>query len=140
MLASLMDNSGHSDEGISLLNNIISSYPDYDFAYYQRGWIKDHSGDIDGAIEDYTMATTLSPDYAYAYMNRGVLWRLKGETDNAKKDFEKVVELDSIPEKAECSFYAYYYLGQKEKAIEVLDSVLKIVIRETIMMLPVFTL
>lgn len=125
MLASLMDNSGHSDEGISLLNNIIASYPDYDFAYYQRGWIKDHSGDIDGAIEDYTMATTLSPDYAYAYMNRGVLWRLKGETDNAKKDFEKVVELDSIPEKAECSFYAYYYLGQKEKAIEVLDSVLK---------------
>lgn len=104
MLASLMDNSGHSDEGISLLNNIISSYPDYDFAYYQRGWIKDHSGDIDGAIEDYTMATTLSPDYAYAYMNRGVLWRLKGETDNDKKDFEKVVELDSIPEKLNAHF------------------------------------
>ena len=124
MLATLMDNSGQSDKGISLLNDIIISYPDYGFAYYQRGWIKDHSGDIDGAIEDYSMAITLSPDYAYAYMNRGVLWQLKNEKIKAKKDFEKVIELDSIPSQAECSFYAYYYLGQKEKAVEVLDSVL----------------
>ena len=57
-------------------------------------------------------------------MNRGVLWQLKNEKIKAKKDFEKVIELDSIPSQAECSFYAYYYLGQKEKAVEVLDSVL----------------
>lgn len=125
MLAGLMDNSGRSKEGISLLDDIITSYPDYGFAYYRRGWIKDHNGDIDGAIEDYSMAITLSPDYAYTYMNRGVLWQLKNEKDEAKKDFEKVIELDTIPEQAECSFYAYYYLGQKEKAIEILDSVLK---------------
>lgn len=104
MLASLMDNSGHSDEGISLLNNIIASYPDYDFAYYQRGWIKDHSGDIDGAIEDYTMATTLSPDYAYAYMNRGVLWRLKGETDNAKKILRRLLNLILFQKKLNAHF------------------------------------
>ena len=124
MLATLMDNSGKSDKGISLLNDIIISYPDYGFAYYQRGWIKDHSGDVDGAIEDYSMAITLSPDYAYAYMNRGVLWQLKNEKIKAQKDFEKVIELDSIPSQAECSFYAYYYLGKKDKAIEILDSVL----------------
>ena len=32
--------------------------------------------------------------------------------------------MDSIPEDAECSFYAYYYLGQKDKAIEVLNTAL----------------
>ena len=63
------------------------------------------------------MAITLQPHEAYAYLNRGVLYRLKGENAKAESDFKQVVLLDSIPEDAECSFYAYYYLGQKDKAI-----------------------
>lgn len=122
--ANILDNAGHTQEAIKTMSDYIANTPDEPAGYYQRGWFKDHSGDIEGALEDYTMAITLQPNVAYAYLNRGVLYRLKGENAKAESDFKQVVRLDSIPEEAECSFYAYYYLGQKDKAIEILNTIL----------------
>lgn len=122
--ANIQDNAGRTQEAIKTMSDYIANTPDEPAGYYQRGWFKDHSGDIEGALEDYTMAITLQPNEAYAYLNRGVLYRLKGENAKAESDFKQVVRLDSIPEEAECSFYAYYYLGQKDKAIEVLNTML----------------
>ena len=122
--ANILDNAGRTQEAIKTMSDYIANTPDEPAGYYQRGWFKDHSGDIEGALEDYTMAITLEPNEAYAYLNRGVLYRLKGENAKAESDFKQVVRLDSIPEDAECSFYAYYYLGQKDKAIEVLNTAL----------------
>lgn len=122
--ANILDNAGRTQEAIKTMSDYIANTPDEPAGYYQRGWFKDHSGDIEGALEDYTMAITLQPNEAYAYLNRGVLYRLKGENAKAESDFKQVVRLDSIPEDAECSFYAYYYLGQKDKAIEVLNTML----------------
>ena len=122
--ANILDNAGRTQEAIKTMSDYIANTPDEPAGYYQRGWFKDHSGDIEGALEDYTMAITLQPNVAYAYLNRGVLYRLKGENTKAESDFKQVVRLDSIPEDAECSFYAYYYLGQKDKAIEVLNTIL----------------
>lgn len=122
--AIILDNAGRTQEAIKTMSDYIANAPDEPAGYYQRGWFKDHSGDIEGALEDYTMAITLQPNVAYAYLNRGVLYRLKGENVKAESDFKQVVRLDSIPEEAECSFYAYYYLGQKDKAIEILNTIL----------------
>lgn len=122
--ANILDNAGRTQEAIKTMSDYIANTPDEPAGYYQRGWFKDHSGDIEGALEDYTMTITLQPNVAYAYLNRGVLYRLKGENAKAESDFKQVVRLDSIPEDAECSFYAYYYLGQKDKAIEVLNTAL----------------
>lgn len=122
--ANILDNAGRTQEAIKTMSDYIANTPDEPAGYYQRGWFKDHSGDIGGALEDYTMAITLQPNVAYAYLNRGVLYRLKGENAKAESDFKQVVRLDSIPEEAECSFYAYYYLGQKDKAIEILNTIL----------------
>lgn len=122
--ANILDNAGRSKEAIRVMGEYIANNPDMAEGYYRRGWFKDHSGNVEEAIEDYTMAITLQPNEAYAYLNRGVLYRLKGENDKAESDFKQVVRLDSIPEDAECSFYAYYYLGQKDKAIEVLNTAL----------------
>lgn len=122
--ANILDNAGRTQEAIKTMSDYIANTPDEPAGYYQRGWFKNHSGDIEGALEDYTMAITLQPNVAYAYLNRGVLYRLKGENAKAESDFKQVVRLDSIPEDAECSFYAYYYLGQKDKAIEVLNTIL----------------
>ena len=122
--ANILDNAGRTQEAIKTMSDYIANTPDEPAGYYQRGWFKDHSGDIEGALDDYTMAITLQPNEAYAYLNRGVLYRLKGENAKAESDFKQVVRLDSIPEEAECSFYAYYYLGQKDKAIEVLNTAL----------------
>ena len=122
--ANILDNAGRTREAIKTMSDYIANTPDEPAGYYQRGWFKDHSGDIEGALEDYTMVITLQPNVAYAYLNRGVLYRLKGENAKAESDFKQVVRLDSIPEEAECSFYAYYYLGQKDKAIEILNTIL----------------
>ena len=122
--ANILDNAGRTQEAIKTMSDYIANTPDEPAGYYQRGWFKDYSGDIEGALEDYTMAITLQPNVAYAYLNRGVLYRLKGENAKAESDFKQVVRLDSIPEEAECSFYAYYYLGQKDKAIEILNIIL----------------
>ena len=122
--ANILDNAGRTQEAIKTMSDYIANTPDEPAGYYQRGWFKEHSGDIEGALEDYTMAITLQPNVAYAYLNRGVLYRLKGENVKAESDFKQVVRLDSIPEEAECSFYAYYYLGQKDKAIEILNTIL----------------
>lgn len=138
--ANILDNAGRTQEAIKTMSDYIANTPDEPAGYYQRGWFKDHSGDIEGALEDYTMAITLQPNVAYAYLNRGVLYRLKGENAKAESDFKQVVRLDSIPEEAECSFYAYYYLGQKDKAIEILNTILDKDKRVIVMMLHVFTL
>ncbi len=122
--ANILDNAGRTQEAIKTMSDYIANTPDEPAGYYKRGWFKDHSGDIEGALEDYTMAITLQPNVAYAYLNRGVLYRLKGENAKAESDFKQVVRLDSIQEEAECSFYAYYYLGQKDKAIEILNTIL----------------
>ena len=122
--ANILDNAGRTQEAIKTMSDYIANTPDEPAGYYQRGWFKDYSGDIEGALEDYTMAITLQPNVAYAYLNRGVLYRLKGENAKAESDFKQVVRLDSIPKEADCSFYAYYYLGQKDKAIEVLNTML----------------
>lgn len=122
--ANILDNAGRTQEAIKTMSDYIANTPDEPAGYYQRGWFKDYSGDIEGALEDYNMAITLQPNVAYAYLNRGVLYRLKGENAKAESDFKQVVRLDSIPEEAECSFYAYYYLGQKDKAIEILNTIL----------------
>ena len=122
--ANILDNAGRSKEAIRVMGEYIANNPDMAEGYYRRGWFEDHSGNVEEAIEDYTMAITLEPNEAYAYLNRGVLYRLKGENAKAESDFKQVVRLDSIPEEADCSFYAYYYLGQKDKAIEVLNTML----------------
>lgn len=123
--AIIEDFAGKYKDAISDMTNYIAHEPENSFGYYRRGWIKDKMKDYDGAIEDYTMAITLNPDDAYSYMCRGNIYQLKGETEKSKRDFEEAIRLDSIPEQADCSFYAYYYLGEKDKAISVMDALLK---------------
>lgn len=123
--ANILDNAGRSEEAIKVMDSYIAQNPDEYFPYYRRGWIKDHSGKIDEAIEDYTMAITLQPNDAYQYLNRGVLLLQKGDKKKADEDFKQAVRLDSVPDAPECAFYAYYYLGDMNKAIEMLDKALK---------------
>lgn len=40
-------------------------------------------------------------------------------------DFLEAVRIDSIPEDAECAHFAYYYLGDKQKAIDIMNAVLE---------------
>ena len=123
--ANILDNAGRSDEAINIMDEYILQNPESYFPYYRRGWFKDHCGKTDAAIEDYTMAITLQPNEAYTYLNRSVLLLQKGDKKAADEDFNQVIRLDSVPDAPECAYYAYYYLGNKDKAIETLNKVLK---------------
>lgn len=123
--ATIEDNAGRTKEAIATMDAFLQQNPDNSFGYYRRGWFKDHWGDIDGAIEDYTLSIAMDPTEAYTYLNRGILYRLKGDVSAAEDDFKQVIRLDSIPEKIECAHYAYYYLGNKTKAISIINDILK---------------
>lgn len=122
--ANILDKAGHSEESVKIMDDYIAQNPDEYFPYYHRGNFKDHLGKTDEAIEDYTMAITLQPNDAYPYLSRGVLYLQKGDKQAADNDFKQVIRLDSVPDTPEYAF-AYYYLGNKDKAIETMDKTLK---------------
>lgn len=116
---------GNYPAAIAELNKYIERYPDSYFGYYRRGWFKDEANDVDGAIEDYTMSITLEPRYAYAYCGRGRFYNEQGKTDLARADFQKVIELDTVPDPgSSCAQYAFYFLGQRDKAVAFMDSLI----------------
>ena len=123
--ACLLDHMGRSEEAILAMSECIAREPDQVLAYYTRGWFEEHTGKSQAAIDDFTMSITLDPTYAYAYLNRGVIYMRMGEQARAEEDFRWVIALETEPEKAECAFYAYYYLGDKGTAITWLNKVLE---------------
>ena len=122
--ANILNEMGRTKEAIKELDKYITVYPEYYWGYYRRGWFKEEIKDFDGAIEDYTTAIVLEPNYPYSYQCRGKMYLDKGQKYLAEKDFKKTVELDSIPKGNSCAMYAYFYLGQTDKAKEFMDSVM----------------
>lgn len=123
--ANLLFNAEKNAEAIKAMGDYIALNPENSFSYYRRGWFKEHSGDTEGALEDYNISISLEPTDPYAYMARGVLYLQQGDRKAAEDDLKQVIKLDSIPENAECAHYAYCYLGNNEKAIEILNKALE---------------
>lgn len=122
--ANVLYEMGNAKEAIEEWDKHQLLYPEYGFGYYRRGWFKSLSGDEDGAIEDFTMSVTLDPDYSYSYVSRGDVYARQGKTELAKADFLKVIEIENTPEKYECIHYAYQGLGETEKAIAAIDTII----------------
>lgn len=122
--ADLLYESGDVKNAIVELDKYVNHDPEFYGGYYRRGWYKDNSKDIDGAIEDYSMSIILEPGYAYAYLGRGDMYTLREDAQSAKADYQKVIELDTIPNNGSCAQYAYWGLGEKEKAIDFMDKVI----------------
>ena len=115
---------GNAKAAISEWDKVLTLQPEYGFGYYRRGWFKELVGDMDGALEDLSMAIVLDPEDSYAYVSRGDVYLKQGKKDLAEADFKKVIEIEDSPKKYECIHYAYQGLGQNEKAIEAIDSII----------------
>ena len=115
---------GDMTSAIDEWNKVLAAQPEYAFGYYRRGWFKHLSGDLDGAIEDYSMSIVLDPTYSYSYGSRGDIYKSQGKKDLAEADFRKVIEIENSPDKYEFIHYAYQGLGQNDKAIEAMDSII----------------
>lgn len=115
---------GKPDLAISEWDKVLAAQPDFAWGYYRRGWFKDLCDDREGAIEDLTMSIVLDPEYAYAFACRGDVYTKLGQRELAEADYRKVIELEDTPDKYECIQYAYLGLGQKEKAIAAMDTII----------------
>jgi clan AA aspartic protease (TIGR02281 family) len=115
---------GNAKAAISEWDKVLTLQPEYGFGYYRRGWFKELVGDMDGALEDLSMSIVLDPEYSYAYVSRGDVYLKQGKKDLAEADFKKVIEIEDSPKKYECIHYAYQGLGQYDKAVEAIDSII----------------
>jgi clan AA aspartic protease (TIGR02281 family) len=116
---------GQFETAIEIIDQYIETVPDYYVGYHSRAWYKEHVNDYDGALEDYTTATTLNPEDSAPIMARGNLYLLKGETELARKDFERVIQIDTIPENGSRTMYALMRLGRNEEAIDWMNKMLE---------------
>lgn len=116
--------SGNAEEAIAEIEKYIKKNPEYFGGYYQKGFYEDNSGKTDDAIEDYSLAIALEPDYAYSYLGRADMYMLINRTEEARADYRKVIELDTIPGNNSCAQYAYQALGERDKAIAFMDSII----------------
>lgn len=119
-----LDESGRFAEAIAEYTHVIELAPRFGFGYHKRGWVKDCTGDTDGAIEDYSMSIMVNPDYVYNYLSRGNMYARKGMNDLARKDFEEVLKRDTVPSQYEGAYFAWWYLGDRDKAVAAMDSAL----------------
>jgi clan AA aspartic protease (TIGR02281 family) len=122
--ADVLYESGHVEEAIKELDFILSDYPDWTYGYHRRGWFKENGGYVDGAIDDYTTAITLNPEDAYSFFCRGKMYEKRGNASLAKEDYMKAIELDTEPNESSVAQFAYYHLGQKEKAIDFMNRII----------------
>lgn len=115
---------GNVKAAIAELDNLLTIDPESSASYGRRGWFKNLDGDLEGAIEDMTTSIVLNPDNAYAYECRGEIYMRQGKKELAEADFKKVIELEDSSEKYSCVEYAYQGLGQYDKAIAALDTLI----------------
>lgn len=77
----LNDNTNpESNKDIYTNENIIDDYskviamdPEFQYAWYNRAYVKSLNGDYWGAVGDYSKAIDLDPNFADAYYNKGLL-------------------------------------------------------------------
>lgn len=122
--ANILYEMGNAKSAINVYTQLLNTQPEYAFGYYRRGWFKELDGDFDGAIEDLSMCIVLDPTQTYAIEARGDIYLKQGKKELAEEDFKKVIELEDSPEKYECIHYAYQGLGQYDKAIEAMESII----------------
>lgn len=115
---------GDVKSAIAEWDKVLTAQPEYGFGYYRRGWFKELAGDMDGAIEDLSMSIVIDPEYSYSYVSRGDVYLKQGKKELAEADFKKVIEIEDSPEKYDCIHYAYQGLGQYDKAIAAMDSII----------------
>jgi len=122
--ADVLYESGRVDEAIKELDVVLADYPEWAYGYHRRGWYKENGGYVDGAIDDYTTAVTLSPEDAYSFFCRGKMYEKRGNIRLAKEDYLKAIELDTEPSESSVAQFAYFHLGQKDKAIEFMNRII----------------
>ncbi|MDN3515429.1 MAG: tetratricopeptide repeat protein, partial [Candidatus Brocadia sp.] len=76
---------------LELLEEAISLYPDYYFAYVKLGLGYNITGKHDQAIEKLKKAIILNPEDEWAYRVLGITYKTKGEYNKAIKNYNRAI-------------------------------------------------
>ncbi len=74
-------------------DRVISLYPDFQFAYYNKANMLCQQRDYSAAITYYTRAIQIDADFAEAYFNRGLTYIYTHQTEAGLQDLSKAGEL-----------------------------------------------
>ncbi len=75
------------------LDRVIEIAPQFEFAWFNRAYIKSLLRNFDESVEDYSKAIEINPDFAEAYFNRGLIRIYLEQTAEGTMDLSKAGEL-----------------------------------------------
>ena len=81
------------EEAKKTYRELIIKNPQYEFAYFNLGFIYLQQDSIDKALRHFDLATKVSPQYAEAYYYRGLCELVKGQKEQAESDFQQTLNL-----------------------------------------------
>ena len=118
---------GRKDDALADLNKMVELSPKYAHSFYHRAWFEQYNNMQEEAVADLTTAISLSEFHHYYLTRANVYSRLGGDyAALAKEDYKRVIELDTVKADGGTSaMYAYFYLGQNDKALELLNNYMK---------------
>ena len=106
-------------------NKMIELEPTNKGYYVMRARAKNHLKDYQGAVQDYSKAIEIDEKSTSYIYERGRTYQIHlNDVEAAKKDFEKVISINDNDRLVEIAF-SNYYLGDKEKAFNLLNTILK---------------
>lgn len=120
--ANYLDISGDYDKAIEVENACIEQNPENTAAYATRAITYLRKKEGEKALADINTAIDMDEPTTYLLYTRGRINMLLGKKDEAIADFKTVA---SDTTETETAPYALFYLGEKQKAIETTDSLLK---------------
>lgn len=98
---SLKEGMKDKEGALSDYDKAISINPDFEYAYYCRGYLKKEN-DPQGALDDFNKAISLDPDDHFAYLHRSKCFRNLAETEeDPTKKAELIAKAEADEKKAE---------------------------------------
>lgn len=116
---------GQIEKSVEEMTRYIEQNPRSYYGYYRRGWWKHLAGLCNEAIEDFVLANAIDPTYTHTYDGMARCYLSLGDTVKGLAEYEKLLVIDTIPNENSCAHFAYHFLGQDDKAIDWMESILK---------------
>lgn len=83
------------DKSLAAYDRLLKVFPDYPYAYYNKGYIKlVYQEDYQAALVEFSLAIKLNPNYVEAWYNRGYCNELTGKLSLARSDYKRALELN----------------------------------------------
>ena len=118
-------NQGQYDKAIADYKSALENNPTDGHTYYSIGRCYDLSGDRGTALRYYNEGIDVDKELPHLFSCRADLLLARGDTLDALADYEKVLEIDTVPEANSFRQYALLGLGREEDAVIWMEKIIR---------------